>query len=117
MSKVKAYIWKIRKIVERIVRFVSEDMWKVNTDSFSTARQRLIKYLKVVMLALQTFAERGIGFQSVALSYFSMMAIIPFLAICFIVTNGFGSATAVGQLKSLALSPVATADHAGLVLL
>ena len=90
MGKIRAYIWKIRKIIERVVRFVSVDMWKVNTDSFSTAKQRLIKYLKVIMLALKTFADRGIGFQSVALSYFSMMAIIPLLAICFIVTNGFG---------------------------
>ena len=90
MNRIKAYIWKIGKVFERIVRFVSEDMWKINTDSFSRSKQRLIMYLKVITLSLKTFAERGIGFQSVALSYFCMMAVIPFVAICFIVTNGFG---------------------------
>jgi len=53
-------------------------------------RDRIFRVNKLAKLTLDTFAERRMGFQCVALSYFMMMAIVPFLAFLFTVTGGLG---------------------------
>ena len=58
----------------------------------SKARARFIKYLKVMLITIKTFANERIGFQAVALSFFSTMSIVPFIAIMFAITDGLGLA-------------------------
>lgn len=64
----------------------------MNVDELSKAKARLVKDTQVVLVALKTFKEQKIGFQSVALSYFCTMAVVPFVAVAFAVTGGFGLA-------------------------
>ena len=44
------------------------------------------------MITIKTFSSEKIGFQAVALSFFSTMSVIPFVAIVFAITGGFGLA-------------------------
>ncbi|MCF0176411.1 MAG: YihY/virulence factor BrkB family protein [Bacteroidales bacterium] len=48
------------------------------------------KFLRFAKNVVDTFADRKMGFQAVALSYWTTMAIIPFLAFVFAVTGGLG---------------------------
>jgi membrane protein len=48
--------------------------------------------MKVLMITIRTFSAQKIGFQAVALSFFSTMAVVPFISIVFAVTEGFGLA-------------------------
>lgn len=61
-------------------------------EELSKARARFIKYLKVMMITIKTFSSEKIGFQAVALSFFSTMSVVPFVAIIFAITGGFGLA-------------------------
>ena len=61
-------------------------------ENLSKARARFIKYMKVMMITIKTFSSEKIGFQAVALSFFSTMSVIPFVAIVFAITGGFGLA-------------------------
>ena len=60
------------------------------TLKISKAKARVIRYLKVMMITIRTFSSEKIGFQAVALSFFSTMAVVPFIAIAFAVTGGLG---------------------------
>ena len=46
--------------------------------------------MKVLLLTIKTFSGEKIGFQAVALSFFSTMSVVPFIAIVFAITGGFG---------------------------
>lgn len=101
MNKISAVIFKIKSLVQRIQRFFKEYIWEVNVAELSKANQRLVRDSRIVTDALKSFKKEKIGFQSVALSYFCTMAVIPFVAVAFAVTNGFGLA---GRLKDFLYS-------------
>jgi len=91
MQFFKTAIAKVKDWYQRINRFLGFDVWHVNPDSLSSKlKARFVSDTKVVLMVLKTFKEQKIGFQSVALSYFSIMAVIPMIAVCFAVTSGFG---------------------------
>lgn len=74
----------------RLKRFISDDIWTIDLEELSKAKARFIKYVKVAMITLKTFSSQKIGFQAVALSFFSTMSVVPFIAIMFAVTGGLG---------------------------
>ena len=76
----------------RLKRVIKDDIWELELEELSKARARFIKYLKVMMITIKTFSSEKIGFQAVALSFFSTMSVIPFVAIVFAITGGFGLA-------------------------
>lgn len=81
---------KIKTYVRWLSKFLGNDIWHFNLDELSKAKARLIRDIKVVIDALNNFADEKIGFQSVALSYFCTLATVPLIAVCFAVTSGFG---------------------------
>ena len=83
---------KIRRQTRKIKDFLNEDIWRLELEELSKARARFVKYLKVMMITIKTFSSEKIGFQAVALSFFSTMSVVPFIAIAFAVTGGLGLA-------------------------
>ena len=83
---------RIVKKTYRLKSFISDDIWTLDLEDFSKAKARVIKYLKVMMITIRTFSSEKIGFQAVALSFFSTMSVVPFIAIVFAITGGFGLA-------------------------
>ena len=83
----------MKKIVNRTYRlknFLRDDIWELEMEELSKARARFIKYMKVLIITIKTFSAQKIGFQAVALSFFSTMSVVPFIAIVFAVTGGLG---------------------------
>ena len=84
-----------KKIANRTLKlknFLRDDIWELELEELSKARARFIKYMKVLIITIKTFSTEKIGFQAVALSFFSTMSVIPFIAIMFAVTGGLGLA-------------------------
>jgi len=88
---------RLTKKTYRLKRFIKDDIWELELEELSKARARFIKYLKVMMITIKTFSSEKIGFQAVALSFFSTMSVIPFVAIVFAITGGFGLADKLKQ--------------------
>ena len=76
----------------KLKNFLRDDIWELELEELSKARARFIKYMKVLIITIKTFSAEKIGFQAVALSFFSTMSVIPFIAIVFAVTGGLGLA-------------------------
>ena len=81
---------RLSDLKAKIKNFIGEEIWELDLESLSKARARTIKYLKVMMITIKTFANERIGFQAVALSFFSTMSVVPFIAILFAITGGLG---------------------------
>lgn len=89
---------KIQHKTRRIKTFVRNDIWTLNLEELSKAKARFVKYLKVMLITFKTFSAEKIGFQAVALSFFSTMSVVPFIAIIFAVTGGLGLADKLKEL-------------------
>ncbi len=74
----------------RLKNFFSEEIWEMELEELSKAKARFIKYVKIAIITAKTYAQQKIGPQAVALSYLSVMALVPFLAIVFAITGGLG---------------------------
>ena len=83
---------RIAKKTYRLKNFFKEDIWQMELEELSRAKARFIKYMKVLLITIKTFSAEKIGFQAVALSFFSTMSVVPFIAIVFAVTGGLGLA-------------------------
>lgn len=81
---------KIRAYSESVTRFLTDEMWHLDLDTLSRAKARFIKYVRVLFLTVKTFSTERIGHQAVCLSFFGTMAMVPFLAVVFAITDGFG---------------------------
>ena len=81
---------RLRHYSEIVRQFFAQDIWKVNLEELSRAKAKTIKYIKVLLITIKTFSAEKIGFQAVALSFFGTMAVVPFVAVAFAVTDGFG---------------------------
>jgi membrane protein len=82
----------LKRKTRRLKEFFRNDIWTLELEELSKAKARFIKYMKVMMITIKTFSSEKIGFQAVALSFFSTMSVVPFVAIVFAVTGGLGLA-------------------------
>ena len=86
------------KKIYRMKSFFRDDIWTLDMEELSHAKARFIKYIRVMAITIKTFANERIGFQAVALSFFSTMSVVPFIAIMFAITGGLGLADKLKEL-------------------
>lgn len=82
--------FNLKETYRRITKFLTEDLWQFDIENLTNARARLIKYLKVIVITFKTFSKERIGYQAIALSFLGTLAIVPFVAVMFAVSDGFG---------------------------
>ena len=81
---------RLKGKTKKLKSFFTEEIWRLELEELSNAKARFIKYAKVAIITAKTFTQQKIGPQAVALSYLSVMALVPFLAIVFAITGGLG---------------------------
>jgi membrane protein len=71
-------------------KLFGDQLWELNVESLSGAKRRMVRFIKLVRITFNEFAENRMGFQCVALSYFSALAVVPLAAFIFAVGGGLG---------------------------
>ncbi len=70
--------------------FLNRDLWELEPDSLSKARRHGLKFLRVCMLVVKGFKEDMCPIHASALTFTTVMAMVPFLVILFAIAKGFG---------------------------
>lgn len=85
-------------------------IWTINERTLSPLRQRLLRMTKRIAITVECINRNNIMSYASALTYSSLMAAIPILAIIFAVARGFGFGPAVEERvrSSLQVSPELT---------
>lgn len=76
--------------INRILRFLSHDLWLLNEKDFSRWTARGVRDIKTVVLMVNTFNDQKIGYQITALAYRSMLSVVPAIAIGLYLTDSLG---------------------------
>lgn len=79
-------------------KLFTNELWDINLDGLSSARKRLVKFIKLTRIVFTEFAEKRMGFQCVALSYFGALAVVPFAAFLFAIGDGIGMSDKISNL-------------------
>ncbi len=78
------------KKVLAIVRFITIDLWSIRLSDITSRKALLIRYLRVLSLSVRKFTEDRLQFRASALTFFSMLSVVPLLAMGFGIAKGFG---------------------------
>ncbi len=76
--------------IDRIVQFFSVDIWRITQGDVSPLKYLMVGITKKVMLAIRFFTAKRVMSKAAALTYSTLLAIVPILAVVFAIARGFG---------------------------
>ena len=74
----------------RFIRFIQVGIWQVQTENMPPARAILYGIVKKLILTIRFFTTRRVVSQAAALTYSTLLAIVPIMAVVFAIARGFG---------------------------
>jgi membrane protein len=77
-------------MLAKITNFIQTDIWRMRLRDHSRGKSLLIRFLRVVVLAVRGFNENKCKFRASALTFFSLLSIVPVIALMFGIAKGFG---------------------------
>jgi membrane protein len=81
---------KIKYFYLKISRFITQDIWRLDSSAYGHGKAWGLSYLKAIIITIRGMSMHKVGLQAAALTFFSLMAIIPFVAVIYAITKGFG---------------------------
>jgi len=77
--------WVFRKIKE-----VNDAIWHTPLSELSRKKSILFRQLRIIVLAARGFRENKVQIRATALTFYSVLSIVPLAAIAFAISKGFG---------------------------
>lgn len=76
--------------IQKITDFIKKDLWRLRLNELSRKKSFLIKQFRIVILSFRGFDEDKCGLRASALTFYSLLSIVPAAAMAFGVAKGFG---------------------------
>lgn len=83
-------IYSIMSNLKRFIDFIKTDIWRIRLSDLPRAKSFLIKQLRIVILSLRGFDEDKCQLKASALTFYSLLSIVPVAAMAFGIAKGFG---------------------------
>ncbi len=80
----------MKKKIQKIKDFINNELWSIDISKKSKPMRRLINFLRTVSLGVQGFKKDKLSVNASALTYFTLLSIVPVLALGFGIAKGFG---------------------------
>ena len=85
-----SFIARMKHGFRRVFKFLVEDMWRITGNEVSGGRRRLINLAKTIYISVRRFQEDNLMSRASALTYSTLLAVVPALALIFAIAKGFG---------------------------
>ncbi len=95
-------------IIKRVKNFVLEDLWEIELSGLSYLKKWTYNILKMAYMVVRGFIIDKCQLRAFALTYVTLLAIVPFLASVFSMSKAFG---AFDTVKSLVLEKAAVTQE------
>ncbi len=76
--------------VNEWIRFFQKDIWRITSSDVSPVKFLLVEIVKKLILAIRFFTTKRVMVKASALTYSTLLAIVPILAVFFAIARGFG---------------------------
>jgi len=77
-------------MVSRIVDFVRTDVWRIPLGKMPRRKSFFIRQLRIILLAFRGFDENKCQLRASALTFYTLLSVVPVVAMAFGVAKGFG---------------------------
>lgn len=76
--------------IKKIIQFLTTDIWRIRKSQLKGHRSILINQLRIILLAIRGFNEDDCQLRASALTFYSLLSIVPVVAMAFGIAKGFG---------------------------
>ena len=83
--------------ISKVVQFLKVDIWRIRIKELSRSRAVLVETLRIIILTVRGILEDSAHLRASALTFYSLLCIIPVLAMAFGIAKGFGFEDALEQ--------------------
>ncbi len=83
----------LREKRARIKKYLEQEIWRIHLTGLPLLRALYIRLLRIIMIVFRGISQGKLSARSATLTYYSLLAIVPFLAILFGISKGFGGET------------------------
>jgi len=101
---VKKRVTEFQKKFNKVVHFLSVDIWRMSLKDLSIWKTLLIRQLRIVLLAFRGIRDDKVLLRAPALTFYSIFSIIPAVALALGIAQGFGLEMYVEQQLRIALA-------------
>ncbi|HOO45542.1 MAG TPA: YihY/virulence factor BrkB family protein [Deltaproteobacteria bacterium] len=78
------------RMIADSLEFIRTGIWRIRLKDLAHTRRFLIKYLRVFIIALKDFIEDKCPLRASALTFYSLLSVVPVVAMAFAIAKGFG---------------------------
>lgn len=83
--------------VSDTVRFLKSDIWRLQAHKLTPGRSFWITQLRIGLLSVRRFVDNKCDLRASALTFYSLLSIVPVVAMAFAVAKGFGFEKTLGE--------------------
>lgn len=77
-------------LIQKTVTFLTVDIWRIKRQDVKPLHYSLLSILKKLMLAIEITTTKRVVNSAAALTYSTLLAIVPIMAVVFAIARGFG---------------------------
>ena len=80
----------MKNLLSKIVHYLSEEIWRVRADDTTKRQFFLIRIVRILYLAIKGFINDNCQQKASALTFYSLLSVVPVAAMVFGIAKGFG---------------------------
>lgn len=77
-------------MLSKVINFLKTDIWRIRLKSYPRSKSFFLRQLRIILLAVRGFDEDKCAFRASALTFYSLLSVVPIIAMMFGVARGFG---------------------------
>ena len=81
---------KVRHLPKQVAAFLTEDLWRESEPVVSPGRWRWLRPLRIIVLTGRKFVGDNCPLHASALTFYSLLSVVPLAAMAFGIAKGFG---------------------------
>jgi membrane protein len=80
----------LKRIPAKVVSYFRAGIWRTDLDSLPRYQKLLVRILRIVTLSISGFAKDGCALRASALTFYTLLSLVPAAAMAFGIAKGFG---------------------------
>ncbi|MBR4076961.1 MAG: YihY/virulence factor BrkB family protein, partial [Lentisphaeria bacterium] len=76
--------------LKKIKQFFLETIWSIRLNSLSISKAIVLKVCRIIVLTIRFFLQNRCALHAASLTYYTLLAIVPVLALMFGIARGYG---------------------------
>jgi membrane protein len=76
-------------MISKWIQFYKTDIWRIRPKDHPRGKSFLIRLIQIIALAVRGFDEKKCKYKASALTFYSLLSIVPIIAVMFAIAKGF----------------------------